>query len=92
MYQQFYEIDNINNILSKSEWVKGFESEEMRIYFRQEKGMPNLSFLTDIVIDANLIHLVACFENLHILEEMFQDFHDLQWVHKRGNANGLLYA
>jgi hypothetical protein len=87
MYDQFKQLDTSN-----SSWIKSKDEPTKRVYYRREENLPAYTMLSDTILDANICHIVACFEQTDIMVDMYKAFTELKWLVRRGEANGLLYA
>ena len=87
MYEQFGQLEQHH-----SSWTKEKDEPFKRVYYRREQDMPAYTMLSDTIIEANLIHVLACFEQTDIMLDMYKEFAQLKWIVKRGDSNGLMYA
>ena len=48
--------------------------------------------MTDCVTDANIMQVVACYDNMQVLNALMPEFYDLQWLMKTTDTKGLMYG
>ena len=75
MYEWLKELDK-----PSSPWTKDVNYQNKRVYWRKDEQMGSLTFLTDIIIEAPLIDVCACFDNSSVMEDMFKDFEGLKFL------------
>jgi hypothetical protein len=71
-------------------WTIYHNEHDKRTFYKQEPGCLYGSVITDCVVEAPMDHVVACYDNIEVCEEMMPDFHDLKWCTKITDVKGVL--
>jgi len=48
--------------------------------------------LTDCVVNANIGKVLACYDNLELLDKLMPEFYDLEWKKKVTDCKGMMYG
>lgn len=88
--------DNICNLSSmeteQDGWVIYYNEPDKRTFYKQEEGMAYGSVITDNIIQHSLDKVLACYDNLEILDAFMPDFNDLKWGVRVTDMKGIMYG
>lgn len=48
--------------------------------------------MTDCVVNANIGKVLACYDNLELLDKLMPEFYDLEWKKKVTDVKGMMYG
>jgi hypothetical protein len=62
------------------------------VFYKQEEGYAYGSVITDCVTNANVTKVLACYDNLELLDKLMPEFYDLEWKKKVTDVKGMMYG
>jgi hypothetical protein len=92
MTKKFYKLVDEYQNTHKSTWEYITDTETKRVLYKLEPNQSCYTFMTDSIINCNVKNLVACFEQVTILKDMYQTFDEVKWVKRLGDQTGLMYS
>lgn len=73
LYDQLCSLDDLEG---NSKWIKYYDEPDKRVFYSYEEGERYQSTITDCVVDAPYEHVLACYDNLEVLEKLMPDMYD----------------